>query len=236
MKNHTILKKHNLFIFTLLILMTTCPIFGQVKVNKKATLNKTKIEAKKEKSGEQMFREILFLEGDFESDIPSVQKEINNVKNLNFENKKKRNEFINNIVSLIKKKDSDFFNFFKKSILSDNPFVIQKAIITGSHLMISSTGLTKEYDLINNFINNEGYKYDFSKEDKINEFKKDIENLKISNNINNNVGMGINVVVHYDVSIVVCYIVAKVHFYALGPNNPNSLERELYTKKIISNY
>lgn len=244
MKTFKKLAQSKLFVFTLCALMINLPIMGQIKMNKKNALNKRIENISKEKSGEQMFREILFLEGDIEINIPSFQKEIYLLKNLNEKQQKERTQATNNIISVINDKDKDFFNYFKKSILSDNPFEIQKAVSLGANLTLSSMGLVKENQKINDFLNDEGFKYDFSKQSEVENFKKDIQKFMKINNISQSTNdtMGVRVcvagpvVLVYAIAAAAVVVAFQVWFFAHGPNNPNTLESDMYIKQIIKNY
>ena len=111
------------FISFMTLLIFTFTSFGS-QINHKKTFSKMQ-----GKSGEQIYREILFFEGNtLNIDIPAFREQLDQIKNLTPEQNEQREEMIDRVVQIINKNNPNYFNEFKKDILSDNPYTIQKAI------------------------------------------------------------------------------------------------------------
>lgn len=138
---------HNpVFIFLLLtnFLFVSCSKdeFSSSKTDQSSgEFTSNKISSKKELTGEQLFRQVFFMQGgnnNLLANIPTYAVNIEKIEKLDAKQKKSSENFINEIVSLINKKNPNYFNEFKNTIQSDNPYAIDSELKNGSKLIIAS--------------------------------------------------------------------------------------------------
>ncbi|MCD9618827.1 hypothetical protein [Chryseobacterium gleum] len=85
-----------------------------------------------EYSGEELFEGIFFAYGDFAKNIPSHKEIVEKINAAPADQKELFNERFSNFVKSVKTKDADYFDNFKKDILSADNSNIQNAIKNGS--------------------------------------------------------------------------------------------------------
>lgn len=102
--------------------------------------------AKKEYSGEELFRGIFFLEGEVAQSLESLKPNLDEMETTlktNPEAKASYGDFANEIMSQINRLDPEFLDNFKSQIESDNYYSIELALGNGSR-MIKAAGFASE--------------------------------------------------------------------------------------------
>ena len=99
--------------------------------------------AKKDYSGEEIFRGIFFLQGDVVNHLESLHADLNKLKatqKANPESIEYFESFVNEIVTQINLLDPDYFDSFKSQLESNNYYSIELALSNGTR-MIKAAGL-----------------------------------------------------------------------------------------------
>lgn len=221
------------FISFMTFLVFTFSSFGNVINHKKIFADAAG------KTGEQIFREILFFEGNtLQIDVPAYRDQLDQIKNLNAEQRQQREEMITRVIQIIKKNDVNYFNKFKSDITSDNPYTIQKAVSGAGQLMITSLNMASEYDVYNRYMQENGHNYDLTK-------KADVDRLsdefsKISGNSRLAcVAVVVVLVLALAVAAAVAWVSFNLWFTEIasgGDHDYERLEQELLIKQLIANY
>lgn len=94
-------------------------------------------EFKREYTGEEMFRSIYFLEGDFVSEIRTLSALKDNVSSYSLTPSQMaaRQEMNDDLIKQINKLDPAFFERFKTQLASDNMYSLKFALTNGSKMM-----------------------------------------------------------------------------------------------------
>ena len=219
------------FISFMTFLVFTFSSFGNV-------INYKKIFADASgKTGEQIFKEILFFEGNtLRINIPAYNDQLDQVRNLTAEQRREKNEMMARVISIIKKNDANYFNKFKSDITSDNPYTIQRAVGAAGQLMVTSLTLASEYSIYNDYMQENGHKYDLTK-------KADVDRLSAEfSRISGNAQLAwvvVVVVLALAVAAAVAWVSFNLWFTEIvsnGNNDYERLEQELLIKQLIANY
>src|SRR5690606_9568739 len=130
-------------------------------------------------SGEEMFREIFFFQGNIPiEDLPTaIQEEVNSLKNFTKSEQEKRDEALDNVVNIIKQTNPDYFDNLKNAVQSKNHYEVKKEIAVGGTLIINALDLGEAYDQIVQY--SQDKRFDLSNNEDIERFKKDI-NVELS--------------------------------------------------------
>lgn len=91
-----------------------------------------------EYTGEELFKGIYFLTGDFASKLPVMSVSVKSVKNIREakpDEAKYADDFIEDLIVNIKAIDSDYFNNFKYHLLSEDLYTISDAITSGREII-----------------------------------------------------------------------------------------------------
>ena len=198
----------------------------------------------KEISGEQMFREIFFLQGGTMSkSLPkAVQQEYASLENLSKEQKLERSKLVNNVVSLINENNSSYFNTLKKVILDKNHYQIKEQLAVGGDLIINALNLQVESKKISEYLKDK--KIDLSNTDEVNKLVKEL-NLDANNypeggelKMQTCIAVAIVVVLAFALAAVAAAITVFVEVinYAHISAEKGSLKAEEYINSIILNY
>jgi hypothetical protein len=96
-------------------------------------------------NGEELFRGLFFLEGDFVNEINSLQesKIFINLNNLSSEKKNQVKVFHDFIINEIKITQPNYFNKFKESLQNDNLYSVKQTLADAGSL-INQVGLSSE--------------------------------------------------------------------------------------------
>lgn len=127
-------------------------------------------------NGEEIFRGLFFLEGDFVNEINSLfeSKKVFNLNNLSVEDKNKVKTFHDYIINEINKTQPNYFNEFKESLKSNNLYTVKQSLSNAGSLInqvgLSSNAYKKMFEISNEFITKG---VDFERDD--------IKNLDLSN-------------------------------------------------------
>lgn len=127
-------------------------------------------------NGEELFRGLFFLEGNFVNEINSLQESKKNINldNLNSEEKNQVTIFHNYVIDEIKKTNPNYFYEFKKSLENDDLFYVKQILAEAGSLInkigLSSRGYKQMFEASNELIS-KGVDFD----------REDIKNLDLSN-------------------------------------------------------
>lgn len=231
MKTIRKIASNKFFISIMTLMVFTYSSFGNVINHKKIFADAAG------KTGEQIFKEILFFEGNtLQIDIPAYRDQLDQVRNLTEEQRQQRNEMMARVIQIIKKNDVNYFNKFKSDITSDNPYTIQKAVGEAGQLMITSLSLASEYSVYNKYMQENGHKYDLTK-------KADVDRLSAEfSRISGNAQLAwvvVVVVLALAVAAAVAWVSFNLWFTEIvsnGDNDYERLEQELLIKQLIANY
>ncbi|WP_454045219.1 hypothetical protein [Chryseobacterium sp. Marseille-Q8038] len=126
-------------LLTLNVFLASCSnsiddALGNSPENSKTEKNLNGISSKmaQEYSGEELFEGIFFAYGDFAKNIESHKEIVEKVNAAPADQKDLFNKRFSNFVKSVKTKDADYFENFKKEILSGDNSNIQNAIKNGS--------------------------------------------------------------------------------------------------------
>lgn len=138
-------------------------------------------------SGEELFKSIVFADGDISGELSELKTLNNNLKYLSSETLTNYRETQVDIVNFIKEKDANFFEEFKSDILSGNPQTISNSLKEASN----EVQLFTEKELLDKNINLEKHMQQYSND-------LDFTDHKIINE-----GVGIWIVITVLVALVV---------------------------------
>lgn len=97
-------------------------------------------------SGEDMFREIVFFQGeDVASKIPTYAPYIEMINDIPEEGQVERITMIDRIVEDIYAYDGGYFDSFQERMLSDDPYTIEEALTNSSELVLTLVNAMPEY-------------------------------------------------------------------------------------------
>jgi SdpC family antimicrobial peptide len=223
------------FISFMTALVFTFSSFGSQLAHKKLFNNVA------EKTGEQIFREILFFEGNtLDINIPAFQEQLDVIRNLTPEQNREREQMINTVIGVIHQTRPNYFNEFKNDILSDNPYTIQTAMAEAGQLLVTSLNLSRDYRMYSEFMEANGSNYDLSKKEDVDRLSRDFQQMS---------GAGVEramcawVVVVVALALAVAAAVAWVSFnlwfteiVSSGNGDYERLEQELLIRQLIANY
>ncbi|AZQ65652.1 hypothetical protein EI427_25805 (plasmid) [Flammeovirga pectinis] len=100
------------------------------------------------KTGETLFREILLMEntdGELYNNIPEYSNILNILEYQTAEEKTERHKFNQYIIDGINQLDPDFFDRFKKTIDSNDPYLITSEIRMGAKLLTTVALIDEKY-------------------------------------------------------------------------------------------
>jgi SdpC family antimicrobial peptide len=140
-----------------------------------------KRELVKKIDGEQLFRQIFFLQGGNSSNVlknlPYYSVNIENLQSLSEKQQIEQNKFVDEIISIINKNDSEYFNKFQKIVESDDPYEIDNSLKNCSETIINSITETQYGNLYQKSLTLMETKYkdiDIKNEKNYDELKNDI--------------------------------------------------------------
>lgn len=181
MKTARRLAKNPVFAF----LLTGVTLFASC--TKQAPSNPASPEIEVELTGEEMFREIMLLDGEnVDSRIPAYTEGVETIAALTDEQDQMRVEFINEIVSSIDNHDPQYFAHFKSVMTSGDPYSIEKEMVNASRIIQVSLMENETYGeyisqakvIAEETQNN----YDFSKSEDVDAFASNIEEQLLEEN------------------------------------------------------
>lgn len=163
----------------LTLFSTSC---SKQQVSNPATVNQTI-----EMTGEQMFREIMLIDGEnIESRIPQYAEGVQSIENLTKEQNEVRIEFINEIVASINKLDPNYFTHFKSTINSGDLYLIREEMAKASKIIQSSIMSSEKYGAYISqataIAEASQSEYDFSNPAEVDAFAENIETQLLENN------------------------------------------------------
>src|SRR5690606_4943186 len=134
-------------------------------------------------SGEQMFREIFFLQnGDLVESLPNaIQEEYAAINNLTSEEKELRNSLINNVVSFIKDNSPGYFDSLKQVVTSQDPYQLKEKLGIGGDLILTALSLQGEYKSLSEYLGDR--KVDLNDRDEVKNLVNELRAQASSNNL-----------------------------------------------------
>lgn len=145
-------------------------------------------QEKFELSGEQMYREIILLDGEnIESKIPEYSEALEVFNSLSEEEKQERAVFCDEVIAGINKIDPNYFNHFKSVIESKDNYLIETELVEGSKIMtkalLKSEKYSSEVSLAIQVAEKESKNYDLTKEEEVNLFINQVKQLSCEHQI-----------------------------------------------------
>ncbi|NBL65070.1 hypothetical protein GV828_07645 [Flavobacterium sp. NST-5] len=198
-----------------------------------------------DRSGEQIFREVIFFEGEvFTMNLPAFRDLRSINQRLTPEQRSARSATFDKIIELIKKQDASYFANFKSKILSDNPYTVIQAITEARSIVATSIGLVEEYNQIENYMITHRDRYDLTKDEDYNRLKSDLRSQYNQRTVDNKMA---RVVIYGGIVIDpgqgLLYMIAivlpmppVVGGSQLFTNNVNMLEYESFVRQVITRY
>jgi len=196
-----------------------------------------------DKTGEQIFREIIFFEGNqFSLNLPAFRDLTETTRNLTNAQKQERATTVDKIVSLINRQDQGYFNSFKSKILSRNPYTIAEAVIEARIVVGRSLGLVQEFGQIEAFMASNRDRYDLTRDADYARLKSDLRSQYSQSSVNNKMAqlvISTGIVIDSGMAIAIAIVlpmppvVGASHLFA---NNAGMLEYESFVRQIISKY
>ena len=201
-------------------------------------------------SGEELFREIVLMQGDDVSErIPQYAKHVSAMNHQPEEVIKVRNESCDEIIAQISLMDPNYFSHFESVILADNPYEIQRELNNATKVLESTITLISGEDKFiseaSKIAQRIALKYDFSDDEQVEVFKADIlETLQMEfpeMNLGDNYDVGRCVALVNIVAIVHVSVAVLVHaaFWFWGTEmerSDSTLEQDQIIATIIENY
>lgn len=162
----------------------------------------------KEYTGEELFKSIIFLDGEATHLFPVLSEQFNVSDEIKSEQEKEAFEIAkNDAVNFIAKNNPDFFSNFKKDLYSKDPYIIQEAI---------KSAVAELTPFLSQKMKQNGmeFTYDLKNKENAGELKKKLDHY-ISLNKNDNKAEEATIVLAYAVAVVVAvafYVVAISEF------------------------
>ncbi|NBL65071.1 hypothetical protein GV828_07650 [Flavobacterium sp. NST-5] len=193
------------------------------------------------KTGEEIFKEILFLDNnELGMDLPAFRDQFELLRNLSAEQQRERRALADNIVNVLKQANPNYFRTFKTNILSDNPYTIAQTIHDASNLVIRNLSLVSEFNEFKNYMNENGKNYDLTNKEDINRLTKDLEAL--SKNMNGGrqalfVGPVVIAVALAVVAVAaIAYVVFNVKWGVMQDISHSTLEQDMFITQVMRAY
>jgi hypothetical protein len=181
----------------------------------KNSLNKSFKKSKEDFSGEDLFKSIMFANGEFSSRIPSYEQFIKNQEAIPNSQKKQLESKLNQLIKSIKKDNPTFFTVFKNNIMSSDHILIQESfklasIEIANHLEIIMPGFNKLKPLVEKDIKNGKFEKEGKLDQKLIDSKvSEYENILQESSISSN-----------EEELAPCsWAVACVYYFALAVHN-----------------
>ncbi|MGX1023369.1 hypothetical protein [Psychroflexus sp. MBR-150] len=193
-------------------------------------------------SGEQMFREIFFLQdGKFVEALPVViQKEYEQIKNLNSIQLEERKKMINQVISLIKKHNSEYFHNLKEAVVSDNPYEIKDKIKRGGELVINALKLNDDYQSLVNYLENR--ELDLSDSNQVEKLAEELRLQTSKAALSDKeiciavATVGVLAIAVAGVAVIATVFVEVINYGIDSKPQSSTLKAEKYINAIIANY
>jgi len=93
-------------------------------------------------TGSDLFKSVMFGTGDFAKQIPSLKASNERYEQLSYQDKRETDARINQLIQVIEKNDPEFFNLFKKRLISKDHAEVKEAI------RMASLGIADNIEII----------------------------------------------------------------------------------------
>ncbi|NAW50480.1 hypothetical protein GNY06_03455 [Elizabethkingia argentiflava] len=173
------MKKIRFFMQNKIVLTSFSSIVLLASCSREESPNKEEVQQVTKITGENIFRQIFFLQGgeaNVLKSIPTYSYNLEKIEDLSSKEKSASEKYINEIVNILKQNNSNYFNDFESKMKSKDPYIIDQSLKQGAEDIVTAIKNSSEKKRYNSAMKIYKDKYKSASL----KTAKDLENLKLN--------------------------------------------------------